>query len=116
MEDGRMISLNDYTAHDGRGLAELVARKVLQRVTSKRRGPMQHIAIGITIVIGLMALCVPVDAQSWQPPADDQRCPSKWGADDERGAANHMKPETVLRATQLIKSGEVIELAHVLSP
>jgi kynurenine formamidase len=27
-----------------------------------------------------------------------------------------MKPETVLRATRLIKSGEVIELAHVLSP
>ena len=54
-------------------------------------------------------------AQSWRPPADGQRCPSKWGAGDERGSANHMKPETVLRATRLIKSGEVIELGHVLS-
>jgi amidase len=27
MEDGRMISLNDYTSHDGLGLAELVARR-----------------------------------------------------------------------------------------
>ena len=54
-------------------------------------------------------------AQSWKPPADGQRCPSKWGAGDERGSANHMKPETVLRATRLIKSGEVIELGHVLS-
>ena len=35
-------------------------------------------------------------AQGWRPPADNQRCPSKWGAGDERGAANHMKPETVL--------------------
>ncbi len=54
-------------------------------------------------------------AQSWQPPAEPQRCPSKWGAGDERGAANHMKPETVLRAVKLIRTGEVIELGQVLS-
>jgi kynurenine formamidase len=54
-------------------------------------------------------------AQSWQPPADPQRCPSKWGAGDERGAANHMKPENVLRAIRLIRTGEVIELGQVLS-
>ena len=53
-------------------------------------------------------------AQGWRPPAENQRCPSKWGAGDERGAANHMKPETVLRATRLIRSGEVIELGRVL--
>ena len=52
---------------------------------------------------------------SWTPPADSARCPSKWGAGDERGAANHMKPQSVLNATKLIKTGEVIELAHVLS-
>ncbi len=55
-------------------------------------------------------------AQGWRPPAESQRCPSKWGAGDERGAANHMKPETVLRATKLIRTGEVIELGHVLGP
>src|SRR5262245_42064829 len=54
-------------------------------------------------------------AQSWQPPADSQRCPSKWGAADERGSANLMNPETVLRAARLIRTGEVIELGHVLS-
>ncbi len=54
-------------------------------------------------------------AQSWQPPPDLQRCPSKWGPGDERGSANHMKAATVLRAARLIRSGEVIELAHVLS-
>src|SRR5207245_2368826 len=54
-------------------------------------------------------------AQSWRPPADNQRCPSKWGAGDERGSGNHMKPETVLRAARLIRTGEVIELGHVLS-
>jgi kynurenine formamidase len=54
-------------------------------------------------------------AQSWQPPSDAQRCPSKWGAGDQRGAANLMNSETVLRAARLIKAGEVIELGHVLS-
>lgn len=54
-------------------------------------------------------------AAQWRPPADNQRCPSKWGANDERGAANHMKPETVLRATKLIRTGEVIELGHLLN-
>ena len=56
-----------------------------------------------------------VQAQTWQPPAEAARCPSKWGANDQRGSANHMKPETVLRATRLIQTGEVIELGHVLN-
>ncbi len=51
---------------------------------------------------------------SWMPPAEAQRCPSKWGAGDERGSANHMKPASVLKATKLIRSGEVIEIGHVL--
>src|SRR6188474_2396806 len=54
-------------------------------------------------------------AQSWAPPSDAQRCPSKWGANDQRGSGNHMKPETVLRAAKLIRTGEVIELGQVLS-
>ena len=61
------------------------------------------------ILMGTMAAILlggaPLYAQSWQPPSDAQRCPSKWGAGDQRGAANHMKPETVLRATQLIRTG-----------
>jgi kynurenine formamidase len=55
-------------------------------------------------------------AQSWRPPAEDQRCPSKWGPGDQRGSANHMKPATVLRAARLIRTGEIIELGRVLSP
>jgi kynurenine formamidase len=54
-------------------------------------------------------------APSWSPPAESQRCPSKWGAGDERGSANHQKPQAVLNAAKLIKTGEVIELGHVLS-
>jgi kynurenine formamidase len=56
-------------------------------------------------------------AQGWNVPAESQRCPSKWGSSDERGSGNHMRnPQVVLRAAQLIKTGEVIELGHVLGP
>jgi kynurenine formamidase len=53
--------------------------------------------------------------ESWRPPPDNERCPSKWGAADVRGSGNHMKPETVLRAARLIRTGEVFELGRVLS-
>jgi len=75
----------------------------------------------LALMLGLaLALVVVLDssahAQSWRPPADSQRCPSKWGAGDQRGAANHMKPATVMRAVQLIKTGEIIELGHPYGP
>ena len=53
--------------------------------------------------------------QTWRPPADNQRCPSKWGAGDQRGSGNHMKPASVLKAARLIQTGEVFELGRVLS-
>src|SRR2546422_1520463 len=70
------------------------------------------LGLAVTFVLGFGVLTV--HAQSWKPPTDSQRCPSKWGAGDQRGSGNHMKPETVLRATRLIQKGEVIELGHVL--
>jgi len=76
---------------------------------------MRPMAVGIAMVMALGSASVTAHAQSWRPPADNQRCPSKWGAGDERGSGNHMKPETVLRAARLIRTGEVIELGHVLS-
>jgi kynurenine formamidase len=73
----------------------------------------------ICLVIAAMALAfggVPLRAENWQMPPDDQRCPSKWGAGDQRGAGNMMKPEAVLSAAKLIKTGETFELGAVLSP
>jgi kynurenine formamidase len=65
-------------------------------------------------VIEALAMVL-VLAQTWKVPSEAERCPSKWGASDERGSANHMSPASVLRAKELIRTGEVIELAHVLS-
>jgi kynurenine formamidase len=76
---------------------------------------MRATLIGIATVTILGSAAVSANAQSWRPPAESQRCPSKWGAGDERGSGNHMKPDAVLRATKLIKTGEVIELGHVLA-
>jgi kynurenine formamidase len=76
---------------------------------------MRPIVIGIAIAVALGSASAVAHAQSWRPPAENQRCPSKWGAGDERGSGNHMKPETVLRAARLIRTGEVIELGHVLA-
>jgi len=71
-----------------------------------------HSAVAAAAVL---LLASPVaHAQTWKPPAESARCPSKWGAGDERGSANHMKPASVLAATKLIRTGEVFELGHVL--
>jgi kynurenine formamidase len=50
----------------------------------------------------------------WSPPPAEKRCPSQWGAADQRGAANLMTPDSVMRATRLIKQGRVFELGKVL--
>ncbi len=71
---------------------------------------------GFFFAATLLCLASLATAQTWAPPPPEQRCPSKWGADDERGAANLIGPETVLRATKLIKTGKVYELGKELSP
>ena len=40
---------------------------------------------------------------------------NRWGADDERGALNFIGPDEVRRATALVRSGEVLRLAQLLS-
>ena len=52
---------------------------------------------------------------TWSPPAEKDRCPSKWGAADERGSGNHQNAAAVKKAVGLIKTGEIIEIAHVLN-
>jgi kynurenine formamidase len=74
----------------------------------------KFVALAAVAVVAVTALAH-AQAPTWSPPAEKDRCPSKWGAGDERGAGNHIKPATILKAAQMIKTGEVIELAHVLN-
>ena len=66
----------------------------MQRVVNARR----------LFAAALVLVSTLAEAQSWKPPAESERCPSKWGAGDERGAANHMKPAAVLNAARLIRT------------
>src|SRR5262245_15322690 len=77
--------------------------------------PVTNLILRGPVLSAFVLAAITVQAQSWQPPADAQRCPSKWGAGDQRGSGNHMKPETVLRAARLIRAGEVIELGYTLN-
>ncbi len=77
-------------------------------------GPAHDRDVTFTLALGLACADHAV-AQTWQPPTDAQRCPSSGVRDDQRGSGNHMKPETVLRATRLIDTGQVFELGQVLS-
>ena len=77
---------------------------------------MQLNALAMATAALLTFGSAPLHAQIWQMPPDNQRCPAKWGAADQRGSANMMKPESILRTAKLIKTGEMFELAAVLSP
>jgi hypothetical protein len=72
------------------------------------------VAVALFAATSFAANSTLAQTPSWTPPPDNARCPSKWGAGDERGSGNHMKPQSVLNAAKLIKTGEVIELSHVL--
>jgi kynurenine formamidase len=78
---------------------------------------MKRLAYRLVVSAALIAAASALaQTPSWTPPPESARCPSKWGVADQRGAGNHMKPETVLNAVRFVKTGEVIELGHVLAP
>lgn len=66
-------------------------------------------------VVAFVFSAAAIRAQSWEMPSDAQRCPSKWGAKDEVGSGNLMKPEMALKAAKLIHTGEVFSLGFHLS-
>lgn len=55
-------------------------------------------AVGACISFGTVAPAFGQEAPSW--------CKSKWGPDDEIGAANLITPESVLAASKLVKTGK----------
>jgi kynurenine formamidase len=77
---------------------------------------MKSLIAGLGLVLtGVLTTPPAVLAQDWKPAPPERRCPSRWGAADERGAANHMGTEAVMRATRLIKEGKIYELGRVLA-
>jgi len=59
---------------------------------------------GLLLVVMLIA-CASVAQDNWYP--------SRWGADDQRGAANRITPAKVLEAKNLITRGQTYQLGRV---
>jgi kynurenine formamidase len=64
-------------------------------------------AAGFALLVVVIACSsiVPSEAQRWYP--------SRWGAEDQRGAANRITPAKVLEAKDLIKQGAIYQLGRV---
>ncbi len=59
--------------------------------------------IGIAFM-PLFFLQTNVMAQDWEIASEAERCPSKWGAGDERGSANMVTPTSVSISAILARS------------
>lgn len=62
-----------------------------------------------TLALALAALAAPVSAQ-------DAWYPSKYGAQDTKGAMNNLTPEGAVQAAKLVKTGKVYALGIVTGP
>ncbi|MFN0040797.1 MAG: cyclase family protein [Burkholderiales bacterium] len=90
-------------------------KRLPENINEQEASMWQRQTITFVMTAGLWMTGAEAIAQSWSPPAPEARCPSRWGATDERGAANLVTAASVLRAAKLIRSGEVVELGRVLA-
>jgi len=59
----------------------------------------------ICLLVVMLVACASVAQDKWYP--------SRWGAEDQRGAANRITPAKVLEAKNLIVRGQTYQLGHV---
>ncbi|NNE36907.1 MAG: hypothetical protein HKN08_01280, partial [Gammaproteobacteria bacterium] len=71
--------------------------------------------VNASILLLLSLIQTNAMAQDWEIASEADRCPSRWGEDDERGSANMVTPASVLKALQVVKTGEIYELGEVLT-
>ena len=66
------------------------------------------------LVVGISGILFVLMARvSVVPGQNDRWYPSRWGANDQRGAANRLTPAKVVEARDLIKQGKVYQLGRV---
>lgn len=66
-----------------------------------------------TMAVVFVATATIVSTSSVTLGQADRWYPSRWGAEDQRGAANRITPAKVLQAKDLMRSGTVYQLGHV---
>jgi kynurenine formamidase len=69
-------------------------------------------------LFSLALLAIVAALASGQPAGDETPIgpkwwPSPWGPDDQRGAANRITGETVLRANKLVTKGQIYQMGHL---
>jgi kynurenine formamidase len=68
----------------------------------------------LAAVFGLLLVVCGLAARAFdETPIGPKWWPSRYGPDDQRGAANLQTPEKVLQAVKLIKTGRVYQLGHL---
>ncbi len=73
-------------------------------------------ALGAAGFAGVLNRSTAVQAQAPAPgetPIGAAWWPSRWGADDQAGASNHITPQKIMETVQLIRSGKVYEIGRV---
>jgi kynurenine formamidase len=89
-------------------LAELWDLKQVSQQGIHREASMKPFRFTILVSAALLLSAEALMAQECEP--------SKWGADDEIGAANYVTPQQVMEATKLVKKGETHPLGIVIDP
>jgi len=80
---------------------------------SRRTFMQSGLAAGVAVggaAAGVQVAQAQAPAAAGATPIGPRWWPSKWGAQDQAGASNHMTPAKVLAATRLIKTGKVYNL------
>jgi kynurenine formamidase len=74
---------------------------------------MRRKRIVLGTLIALPWLTTALLAAQRAAPTGTRWWPSEWGPNDQRGAANRLTPEKVLRANRMVNKGQVYQLGHV---
>jgi len=77
------------------------------------RAHVQSVAgSGVVLMLGFLVVAA-AQTGGDETPIGKKWWPSRWGADDQRGAAHLMTPQKVLEGASLIRTGKVYQLGHV---
>jgi kynurenine formamidase len=68
------------------------------------------LSLAAALAASLLAFAGPAQAQTQAPAAQPDWCKSKWGPNDQIGAANLLTPELALAAAKLVKTGKTYRL------
>jgi kynurenine formamidase len=106
--------MHDHVSESlGREVAQPTRRDFL-KTAGLGVGALGAAATGLAALSGEPALVAQAQAQAaGETPVGARWWPSRWGAEDQAGASNHITPQKILETVQLIRTGKVYEIGRV---